>query len=149
MDGMDGLLVEPTDDLAFVERMLAAAELPVADVRTGTTRFYAASLGGERVGVGGVERSGSDALLRSVAVVEERRGEGVGSTLCAELERRAAHDGIRALYLLTTTAADFFAKRGYGRVEREAVPQPLRETPQFASLCPDSAVAMRKRLDDR
>lgn len=146
---MDGLSVEPTDDLAFVEQTLAAAGLPAADVRDGATRFYVAGLGGERVGVGGVERYGSDALLRSVAVVEERRGEGVGSALCEELERRAARDGVGALYLLTTTAADFFAVRGYERVDRDAVPAPLRESPQFASLCPDTAAAMRKRLDGR
>ncbi len=55
--------------------------------------------------------------------------------------------GCRALWLLTTSAADFFADLGYAECERVNVPPPIRATLQFAALCPASATVMTKRLD--
>jgi amino-acid N-acetyltransferase len=53
---------------------------------------------------------------------------------------------VETLYLLTTTAAAFFARHGYETVERDTVPARIRGTTEFDDLCPDSAVCMRKRL---
>jgi hypothetical protein len=43
---------------------------------------------------------------------------------------------------LTTTAAGYFERRGYVRVERHALPGPIRRSEEFTQLCPASAVAM-------
>jgi len=48
--------------------------------------------------------------------------------------------------LLTTSAESFFRLAHYVRVERDHVPQAIRGTTQFASLCPASAAVMRKTL---
>ena len=48
--------------------------------------------------------------------------------------------------LLTTTAEDFFVRRGYGVVGRDAAPAVVQKTTEFRSLCPDSAVCMMKHL---
>jgi len=133
------------DALAYVEQLLARNDLP-SDVRTAPARFYVARDGDRRVGVGGIQRQGDAALLRSVVVEQSARGEGVGTALCDALEARTAGAGIERLYLLTTTAAGFFADRGYGRVERAAVPDAVRGTAEFAELCPDSATVMTKPL---
>jgi amino-acid N-acetyltransferase len=62
------------------------------------------------------------------------------------LETAAREAGIGRLYLLTTTAADFFAALGYERVDRGEVPEAVRGSAEFSDLCPDTAVAMRRRL---
>jgi N-acetylglutamate synthase-like GNAT family acetyltransferase len=62
------------------------------------------------------------------------------------VERHARERGVRALYLLTTTAEKFFAGRGYRRVDREAIPDPIRSTREFADLCPATAAIMVKAI---
>ena len=47
---------------------------------------------------------------------------------------------------LTTTAADYFARLGFVRIDRDAAPPAIRATAQFASLCPASAHVMRREL---
>jgi amino-acid N-acetyltransferase len=135
-----------TDALAYVEHLLLENDLPTADVREKADCFSVALDGDERVGVGGVESLPPDGLLRSVVVEQSRRGSGVGAAICDRLAAQAAADGIDTLYLLTTTAADFFAARGYETIDREAVPERIRETTQFTDLCPSTATVMRKRL---
>ncbi|WP_152039685.1 arsenic resistance N-acetyltransferase ArsN2 [Salinigranum salinum] len=134
------------DALSDVETLLAEHGLPSADVRSTPDAFYVAFEGSERVGVGGLEPHGTDGLLRSVVVEPSVRGEGYGGDLCAALEARACADGIDTLYLLTTTAADFFGARGYEPIDRADAPPSIRSTTQFADLCPTTATCMRKQL---
>jgi amino-acid N-acetyltransferase len=145
---MVDLRLEPAGErrLDDIERLLAANGLPSADVRSGSAQFYVAAAGGGVVGTGGLELYGDAGLLRSVAVREAAQRSGVGTAVCDELEERARAEGTTELYLLTTTAADFFADRGYGAVERSEAPPDIRETTQFEDLCPATAVCMRTRL---
>jgi len=142
------LQVEPAgeDRLDDVERLLAASDLPAEDVRSGPGRFYVAAAGSDVAGVGGLELYDTAGLLRSVAVRESERGEGVGTAICEALEETARDEGVWTLYLLTTTAPGFFAARGYEEVERSEAPPALRETTQFEELCPATAVCMRTGL---
>lgn len=133
-------------DLAYVERVLSRNDLPADDVRSGPATFYVATAGGDRVGVGGFERYGADALLRSVAIEAAARGNGYGSALVDELEATAAAEGVTTIYLLTTTAAAFFADRGYERTDRDDAPAAIRNSTEFAELCPSSATCMRNAL---
>jgi amino-acid N-acetyltransferase len=134
------------ETLGYVEDLLMRNDLPAEDVRENPGAFYVARAGDDRVGVGGIEQYGSDGLLRSVVVEESARGEGVGTELCATLEAVAREAGVERLYLLTTTAAGFFAGRGYAEIERDAAPDPIRDTTEFAELCPASATCLRKSL---
>ena len=61
-----------------------------------------------------------------------------------ELAIRA--EGLRTIVLLTQTAESFFAKRGYALTPREQVPEPIRQTAEFRSLCPATAACMSKAL---
>lgn len=133
--------------IEWLEGLLDANGLPSSDIRTGAGRFFVAVDDGERVGAGGFEPHGPDGLLRSVVVAEARRGRGYGTALCDGLEARARSDGVETLYLLTTTASAFFDDHGYERIDRETVPTAVRETAEFAELCPQSATCMRKALD--
>ncbi|PSQ57234.1 GNAT family N-acetyltransferase [Halobacteriales archaeon SW_8_68_21] len=134
------------DDVEYVERLLERNGLPTGDLRDSPAAFYVAEDGGERIGVGGIEAYGDAGLLRSVVVEASRRESGYGSAVCDALEAEAREAGIETLYLLTTTAAGFFAARGYAAVERSEAPDAIRDTAEFAELCPSSAACMRKSL---
>ncbi|WP_178916974.1 arsenic resistance N-acetyltransferase ArsN2 [Natronomonas gomsonensis] len=132
--------------LEYVETLLTAADLPAEDVRSNPERFYVAFDGDDRVGIGGLEPAGDDALLRSVVVEAAVRGRGYGEALRAALGAKARADGVDTLYLLTTTAADFFAEGGYTKIDRKEAPDAVRETREFEEFCPSTAICMRKEL---
>lgn len=135
----------PVDDTA--RALLREAGLPVDDlVAPMAVQLFGAFDGDELVGVVGLEGAGNDALLRSLAVVDARRGDGYGRALVASAEREATAQGVRCLYLLTTTAAAFFDRLGYRRIARDDVPPAIAATPQFAMLCPASSTCMTKTL---
>lgn len=142
------LTLEPCDDesVPTVERLLEANDLPSDDVAANPEVFYIASSSDERVGIGGLEQYGRDGLLRSVVIAESARGKGLGGALVRALEAKAADDGVERLFLLTTTAADFFAHQGYEEIDRDAAPESIQATTQFDDLCPTSATCMRKVL---
>ena len=135
-------------DPATVRALLAAAGLPVADLTAAhLDDFWGCGESPDLIGVIGLEGYGTVALLRSLAVAPAWRGRGLGSALLAHAEQVAHQRGVSALYLLTTTAGAFFTRRGYVRIPREAAPPALRQTAEFAALCPASAACLTKALD--
>lgn len=134
-------------DRGVVERMLSDVGLPTADLDGGVETFVA-ERDGEVVGCGGLERSGTGALVRSVAVAPEARGEGYGTAICRALFGEAARGGADDLYVLTTDAEGFFRRLGFETVERESVPKGIGETRQFADLCPETATCMRREVTE-
>ncbi len=53
---------------------------------------------------------------------------------------------MNCLYLLTTTAKDFFNKEGYIVVNRDEVPEPIKNSSEFSSVCPSTAIVMKKEI---
>ena len=98
------------------------------------------------IGAIGVEAHGDVGLLRSLVVHPSHRGQGIGKRLTDELESFAKRKGIKTLYLLTTTAGDFFANLGYRVIQRARVPALIAETEEFKTICPVSAVCLFKNL---
>ncbi len=134
-------------DRAAVRDLIGACGLHTEDLTDGMLRdFLVARKGGDLVGVVGLEVCGKEALLRSLAVEEAHRGQGLGRKLAASVERVARSRGAETLYLLTLTAEGLFAKRGYEKVERESTPEKIRLTEEFSRLCPATAVCMRKSI---
>ena len=139
--------LKPAGDQTAVYNLLAACELPYQDITPSKLgQFWTLRDGDSVVGVVGLELYGNIGLLRSLAVLTRYRGRGLGSELLSKAEERARSQGIETLYLLTTTADEFFVRRGYERVERDSAPDAIKETAEFRSLCPDSAVCMVKQL---
>lgn len=126
-----------------VKRLLRDAALPTADLSDRIT-FLGMWREGRLVGVIGLEAYGDVGLLRSLAVDAGQRGTGLGGWLVDQLEAAAAGEGIETLYLLTTTAEGFFARRGYQRVPRETAPPALQATSEFSTICPASSACMCK-----
>ena len=102
-------------DLAAVERMLSASDLPLDGVRENFASFVVAEDEHEIAGAAGLEKFGSAALLRSAVVAPEHRGNGIGRLLVEHLLERAEEAGIDELYLLTTTAENYFPRFGFTR----------------------------------
>jgi len=133
-------------DEVLVRSLLRDSELPHADIRDHLPRFVLAIDESGVAGVVGLEVHGHSGLLRSLAVQEDRRNRGLATALVEEIVRRARRGGVRELYLLTTTAAGFFSKLGFEPLDRTAVPGEISSTEEFRSLCPASAVCMRRPL---
>lgn len=131
-------------DRRRVRELLRSNDLPHGDLETSPVRLFVAHDDDEFVGAGGLEAYGPDALLRSVAVPDSVRERGYGTAIYREIESRARADGIDRLFLLTTTADGFFADLGFDVVDRDGVPEPIRETAEFRELCPSGATCMRK-----
>jgi N-acetylglutamate synthase-like GNAT family acetyltransferase len=127
--------------------LLQAADLSTEDITPEMLEhFLVAHLEKQLVGVAGIEVLGEAGLLRSVAVDEAHRGTGLGKRLVEGAEELARKEGVRELYLLTVTAADFFAALGYRVVPREQAPTDVAATEQFSALCPSSSKLMAKTL---
>jgi amino-acid N-acetyltransferase len=129
-------------DLPAVERLLTVSRLPLDGVREALPTFVVAESGGDIVGVAGLEVCCDNALLRSVAVADAWRSRGLGRALVSRVVSDAEARGIRALYLLTTTAERYFPSFGFREISREEVPADIRETTEFTSACPASATVM-------
>ena len=108
--------------------------------------MFAVIDGNEIIGTIGVEFYNSVALLRSFAVTNEARGKGVGKELLEFLENFAKQNGANKLFLLTTTASEYFQKKAFQVIDRNAVPREVKQSTEFKSTCPSSAIVMKKDL---
>ena len=134
-------------DLPAIRARLTANALPSADLTPAHLgSFWIVRDPSGLVGVVGLERCGRAALVRSLAVRDDRRGHGLGAALLAHAESQASALGVETLYLLTTTAERFFAARGYAVVPRHGAPPEIRTTAEFAELCSSTSMCMTKRI---
>jgi GNAT superfamily N-acetyltransferase len=93
------------------------------------------------------DEAGSVALLRSLAVASEFRGQGLGTALVAHAEAAAGSRGVAELFLLATSARGFSAERGCQEVPMSSAPLAIVTHPQFTTLRPSSAtVTMRRHV---
>ena len=136
---------QPTD-LAAILDLLQSHRLPRAQVERHLDTAIVAREGGRVAGCAVLEPYGTAGLLRSVAVAQSQRGLGVGIRLTEAAVALAQAQGIKALYLLTETAAGFFPRFGFRPVTRDEVAPAVRQSIEFTRACPASALAMVKDL---
>jgi len=141
----DDITISPAkaNDIDAIKSMLRANDLPVEGVDDHWKTFLIARDGEKVVGVGGAEAYQFAALIRSIAVTPEYRSHGIGRRLVRQLLDRLASRGLREFYLLTTTAEDYFRKRGFKTIDRDEVHPQLLGSREFQGACPDTAVCMR------
>src|SRR5437764_3709590 len=135
-------------DLPAIERLLTKSQLPLAGVAESLPGFVVAESDGTIVGTAALESCCDNALLRSVAVAPEWRSRGLGRALVSRVIADAEARGLNALYLLTTTAKQYFPSFGFTPITRDAVPEDVRSTEEFQSACPASAVVMCRQCAD-
>ncbi len=138
--------VRPGEGPAVTE-VIAQCGLHTEDITAELLRNTILARKGPRIiGTVALEVSGSFGLLRSLAVLEKFRGQGVARQLILAAEKSARQMGIHTLYLLTLTAEKYLSRRGFESIERSAAPDGIQDTAEFKSLCPDSAVCMKKSI---
>src|SRR6266480_2957156 len=142
----DYKLISADDSLRKkVIALLQESNLPVIDLNE-QKELFAVLQKDEVAGTGGLELFDNCALLRSLAVRKDLQGKGLGKFINRELEKISKQRGIDCIYLLTTTAKDFFSKEGYEAITRDEVPESIKATSEFSSVCPSSATVMKKEL---
>jgi amino-acid N-acetyltransferase len=134
------------EDLSAVTELLQESGLPTSGVQEWLPQFLVAEHDGHVVAVAGLELYGSSALLRSVGVRPEWRGSGLGRNLVDRLLSTARERGTHDVYLLTTTAEDYFPRFGFACISRDQVPEQVQGSVEFTCACPASAVVMCKVL---
>jgi N-acetylglutamate synthase-like GNAT family acetyltransferase len=127
-------------------RCLGEAQLETADLLGTGKRYFRLTDGRKALAYGGLELRGAHALLRSIVVEGKERGHGYGRTLVNDLAAEAKQLGLKDAYLLTETAAPFFAALGFVPCTRESAPPEIATSQQFAELSPASAKLMRRDL---
>ena len=135
--------VPVSGDDASLQAPLSTAGLPLNDVEDAGRSFFRIEQDGQRIGFGGFELYGEDALLRSVAVPEDRRGTGAGRHVTETLLGEISSAGGKRVYLLTTTAASFFEHLGFDHIDRTAAPAAILATRQASSICTSAALLWR------
>lgn len=143
------VLAATRDDLPDVLALLRQCELLETGVAEALAGFRIARSKGTLVGCAGLESYGDVGLLRSVAVLGAARRSGLGTKLVEAVAAAARARGLSQLFLLTTTAGDFFERRGFSSVPRSAVPASVAESWEFRVGCPQTALVMRHELDER
>jgi amino-acid N-acetyltransferase len=130
-------------DLDGIRSLLVASALPIDGFEDHWKTFLVAQDGNALVACGGAEAYQFAALIRSVAVQPEYRSKGLGRRIVRQLLDRLASRGLREFYLLTTTAEEYFKKRGFKPIDRDEVHPQLLSSREFQGACSDTAVCMR------
>ncbi len=134
-------------DRPSIVQLLRDAGLPIDGLVEHSSVAFVARDGAAIVGCSALETYADGALLRSVVVAPAARGRGVGQRLTEAAVTLAQSVGMPAVYLLTTSAESYFPKFGFVPLPREHVPASVRQSIQFRSACPASAIVMWKPLN--
>jgi amino-acid N-acetyltransferase len=144
MSHLEEITIEPAApaDGPALAALLQQSGLPLDGLSAHLPHTLVARAGAKVVGCAALEWYGSYTLLRSVAVAAEARGVGLGQRLTQAALAQARQAEAQAVYLLTETAATFFPRFGFHPVERSQVPAAVRQSVEFTTACPASALAM-------
>ena len=144
------IAIEPAraEDVGRVKELLREQRLPVDGLDDHLDTLLVAREDAKVVGSVALELYEDGALLRSLAVAPGVQGQGVGRLLTESVVRMARQRGVRDVFLLTTTAQHYFPRFGFETVDRVEVPESVRQSVEFRSACPASAIAMRARVAD-
>jgi len=118
-------------DIQAIKDLLAENDLPSEDIRGDHQVFFLLRGEGKILAVCGLEIYGRHGILRSFVVNKPERKTGIGTEIYQYTLSKGIEEGIKAFYLLTTTAAGFFEKMEWQKVERKAVPEVIKKSHEF------------------
>ena len=109
---MESTRIRDTEHAA-VDALIAAAGLPLDGIESWRAHQLVTRDRGGIAATAALEIHGADAVLRSVAVAADRRGEGLGDAVVRAALVHARSAGVATVYLLTETAPEFFRRFGF------------------------------------
>ena len=137
------------DDLSDVKNLLTECELPLDGLENYFGEPYCLVIQNDTViGVGGVEIYKKVGLLRSVAVSPAVQGHSIGKIIVDNRIAYARLKGVKTAYLLTTSADKFFQRSGFEYENKKDAPEAIKNSVEFLSACPDSAIFMKLEIPD-
>jgi len=139
-------IIEAINYRSDIIKLLSSEKLPTGDLPSSLDNFFAMRDGDKLIGVIGLEKYGDYGLLRSLAVNPNFRNQGIANKLVGQLEKLAVEKGLKAIFLLTETAPDYFSHKGYHIITRAEIPREVQQSSEFSHVCPHSAIAMKKEL---
>ncbi|SFU22491.1 arsenic resistance N-acetyltransferase ArsN2 [Mesorhizobium sp. YR577] len=142
---LESVAPDASDFLAALE----LEQLPTDDLTESGRLFFRFSQNGKLVGFGGIELCQGNILLRSIVVLPQARGQGIGRLITESLLEQATTFGAKDAYLLTTSAADFFEAIGFKQIQRDTVPPEILATKQASALCPSTAMFLTRPVSNQ
>jgi amino-acid N-acetyltransferase len=137
-------------DLEEIYSLLKLVKLPIEGVKEIINNFLllirVIDEKEEIVGCIGLEIFKQYALLRSAAIHPDHQGKNYGKQLTLAIVAYAKLVGVQQLFLLTDTAEKFFEKFGFNKIDRTQVPDLVKTSIEFESLCDESATVMTLHL---
>jgi amino-acid N-acetyltransferase len=95
----------------------------------------------------GLESWGAEqGLLRSLVVLKELRGKGLGSLLVSYLLETGRKRNLKEVFLLSTDVAKYYVRFGFEIVERKNVSGEVLNSAEFRGACLHTATVMRITL---
>ena len=119
------------NDIPFITALLLDAELPPDDLERWIDNFRLLSVEGKTVGCIGLEIWGKVGLLRSFVISEDYRSKGLGIKLYNRLMALAKEMKLSTVLLLVKGASIFFEKNGFKFIDRNEVPESVKNSIQF------------------
>lgn len=139
--------IQSETELESLKQFLRSNNLPADDLTLVNSLFLVYYNTHEMlVGSGGLEFYHNLALLRSLAVSQEIRGQQLGKEIVDQLLKEARQRNVREVYLLTQTASFFFQKLGFKPIDRKSVPDAIQKSGEFATVCSPSAEVLMLKL---
>lgn len=131
-----GVIVTPAmpGDVRAILDLVEAVHLPSEGIAEAMEYFWVARAGEHIVGTVGLEVYDDMALLRSLAVTPARQHTGLGRALTETALSYLTTRQFGAVYLLTITAEEFFARHGFCLVARDAVPTSVQQSVEFQGV---------------
>jgi amino-acid N-acetyltransferase len=139
--------VRSEEEFNDLKAFLRQSKLPYQDIAPGKSVFQVfVNDAGKIIASGGIEFYSGYALLRSLAVAQEHQGKSIGREMVNDLLRRARSKSAMEVFLLTETAPDYFRKLGFNDRSRDSVPDAIKISSEFSTVCPTSAVCLSMTL---
>lgn len=142
------LQIEPAleSDYKEISYLLNVNELPSSDITEDHVQIFVGLNQQEIIGTIGLQKYDSIGLLRSLVVKDGYKSQKIAGKLLHYIFDYCVMHKITELYLLTTSAEEYFYKYGFQKIERILVPEVIKETKQYQEICPKVAVVMHKSL---
>jgi UDP-N-acetylmuramate: L-alanyl-gamma-D-glutamyl-meso-diaminopimelate ligase len=136
------------EDQPAINQLLNRAGITHTDLEPLWPQFLVIPSHGEGVDAClAIEHVGDDALLRLLAVIPERRGEGLGYLLVENAVRKARAEGALHLYLVTDAVQGSVGEKlGFDTIDRKDVTPAIASSEEYHMARSKTAMWMRKEL---
>lgn len=137
------------EELEGIRALLEASGLPVLPLHTPLANILVALEDGKLVGAAALEVISRRGLTLALAVSDEHREDGLGTSLLRSLVSRAQELGLRELYAVAGASAAHFAPLGFQPVAPDAVPGEIRGARSYRALEREGHPVLRLELATR